>query len=278
MSIAEKSPAIVLVEHFDEHYYKVTVGEQNYYIPSVTTKLGIIDKPFLAKWRGDIGNREADMRSYEGAQRGKRLHWARETLLKGGAVIYDPWQNPVYTPDGIANLSVEHERLAILRTQDEMHTIHKFQKQFKALAPMVLGVEEKVFDIDQRDAGTIDAIYKIKEGDYMISGAKPIHLEEGIYIEDLKTGKSVDDNVWLQIAPYLVMYEKMHGVKCQGALITHTSSSLKTGIPGLKTMVRSRELLVSQDYHDYRHASHLWERENGGKSPDTLEFPSLIKL
>lgn len=273
------APAPVLVEWFDDHWYKVTREGVTHYLPSVTTKLGIIDKPFLAQWRGDIGNREADLRMHEAGQRGKRIHWAYETALLGGMVVYDPWQNPVYTEEGLAALKEQYQgNVAVIRTQDEMWQVYKLQKQFEALHPFILGVEEKVFDIENKDAGTIDNILYIDEGDYLVAGSKPIHLKEGVYINDLKTGKVVGENTWLQLAAYAYMYEKAHGVQVAGALITHTSANIKGGIQGLKTLVRVRETLLEKDYPDYRHASALWEREHADDRPDSFEFPATIKF
>jgi hypothetical protein len=269
----------VLIEWFDEHHYKIMVKGSPQYFPSVTTKLGIIDKPFLAKWRGDIGNREADFRMYEAGQRGKRIHWAYETALKGGCVIYDPWQNPTYTQEGIDALKVKFNgNLAILRTQDEMFQVDKLKRQFEALNPKILGIEETVYDVMFRDAGTIDNILYIEEGNYLIAGSKPIHLHEGIYINDLKTGKVVGEDTWLQLSAYAVMWEQIHGVQVTGALITHTAAVIKGGISGLKTLVRERDQLRNEDYVDYRHAAALWERNHADDQPQTYEFPSLIQF
>jgi len=268
----------VLIEAFNDHYYKVIEKEAVFYLPSVTTKIGIVDKPNLARWRGDVGNREADLRMYDSGQRGKRIHWAWETALKSGAVVYDPWQNPVYTEEGIAELKKRYTNVAILRTQEEMWAITKLQRQFDIWTPGILGVEEKVYDLDHRDAGTIDSIYWTDGGDFLISGSKPLHLDPGIYINDLKTGSYVDDNVWMQLAPYAYMWEKKHQAQVTGAMVTHTGSTIKTGIPGLKTMVRPRDLLLGKDYDAYRHAAALWERNHEGEQPETFEFPSLVQL
>lgn len=269
---------VVLIEYFNSHYYRVTENGVTRFVSSVTTKLGIIDKPNLARWRGDVGNREADLRMYDAAQRGTRIHWAYATALKGGAVVYDPWQNPVYTEEGIIELRKEHGGLAILRTQEEQWDICKLAEQFKRLDPEVLGVEQTVYDLEANDAGTIDNILAIKGGAYLIAGSKPLVLSPGIYINDLKTGKYVDDNVWLQLAPYGYMYEKRYGITIAGALVTHTGSTIKTGIPGLKTLVRDRDTLFNKDYPDYRHAAALWEREHAGEEPETFQFPSLITM
>lgn len=273
------SDSITLIEHFDDHYYKVISNDQAHYLPSVTTKLGIIDKPFLAKWRGDIGNREADMRSYEAASKGKRIHWSWEVVLKGGVVIYDPWQRPVYSAEQIAALKAEHGEVSVLRTQEEMAHVKRLMDQFEILHPNVLGVEVKVYDIANRDAGTIDHIYEIEAGNFPVAGSKPLQLTGGIYVTDLKTGSSVDDeDVWLQLAPYAKMYEDRFSVKVAGALVTHSNANVRSGIPGLKTLFRSREQLIGQDYPAYRHAASLWERKHKDDLPKTFTFPSLIKL
>jgi len=268
---------VVLIEWFNAHYYKVTVDGQARFIPSVTTKLGVIDKPQLARWRGDLGNREADFRMYDAAQKGTRIHWAYAVSLESGCVVFDPWQKPIYTKEGLAELEAKHKRIAILRTQEEMWAICKLAEQFKRLGPEVLGVEETVYDLEMGDAGTIDSIFQVKGGDYLISGSKPLHLSPGIYINDLKTGSFVGDDVWLQIAPYVIMYEKKHGVKVIGGLVTHTGSTMKTGIAGLKTMYCSREEIQNY-YNQYRRISDVWMDRHQGEEPETFQIPSMITM
>ncbi len=50
---------------------------------SVTSALGIIKNAQLEKWRGAVGNQEADEKLHAGQRRGTRLHSAMETMLKG---------------------------------------------------------------------------------------------------------------------------------------------------------------------------------------------------
>jgi hypothetical protein len=268
---------VVLVEWFDDHWYKVSKDSQTHWLPSVTTKLGVVDKPGISRWRGDLGNREADLRMYEAGQRGKRLHWAREMLLTGGAVIYDPWQTPVYTDQGLIDLKEKYQgKVAILRTQDEMVQIVKLHRQLQILKPKILGVEVRVYDLQFRDAGTIDGIYEIAEGDYMVAGSRPLHLEGGIYVEDFKSGNFMDEKVWMQLAPYTKMWEDMTRKRVQGALVTHTGARTKAGVAGLTTLFRDRETLLKKDYIDYRHAAALWERDHEGDQPEQFQFPSIL--
>src|SRR5258708_32917529 len=98
----------VMVEFFNSHYYKVTTPAGLIrYIPSVTTKLRIVDKPFLRRWRGDLGNSEADLRLYDAGGRGKCIHWAYATMLKAADVGSDPWQSTVYMEPDLAALPKE---------------------------------------------------------------------------------------------------------------------------------------------------------------------------
>lgn len=269
---------IQLIEWESAHYYKVEVDGVVHYLPSVTTKLGIIDKGQLNRWRGDIGNREADLRMQEKADRGTRIHMAYETFLKGGTVIYDPWKRSQYTPEQVEEIKKQSKFFFALRNQDEMYDLYKLQRQFQLLRPRILAVEARVFDLENRDAGTIDNVMEIEGGAYAVSGSKPLILEPGIYINDLKTGSFLDDNVWLQLAPYGKMFEQQSGMAIAGALVTHTGAKTRSGIKGLQTLFRSREELLGRDYADYRHASSLWERKHKDEQPETFTFPSLIKI
>lgn len=278
MADISKEP-IELIEYFSEHWYKIVQGDQVHYLPSVTTKLGIVRKDGLDRWRGDIGNREADLKMYEAANKGKREHFAFETLLKGGTVVYEPWQHSKMSSAEIQALREKSQgNIVVLRTQEEMYNLHKLKRQLDILKPEIIAVEIKVFDLHRKDAGTIDHVYKIKEGTYEIAGKTPLHLPGGIYIGDLKTGNYLDDNVWLQLAPYAYCYEKMFGVTIAGALVTHTGSTIKSGIPGLKTLARSRETLLTRDYTDYRHAAALWERNHADATPELYEIPTIITM
>lgn len=270
---------IVLVEWFDDHWYKVTKDGQTHWLPSVTTKLGIVDKPGLARWRGDVGNREADMRMHEAGDRGKRIHWAWAMALEGGAVVYDPWQTPIYTPEGIEELRKKYgSKLAVIRTQDEMWQIDKLRRQHAILKPKVIAVELKVYDLQTKDAGTIDSVVELETGIYPVNGAKPIPINQGIWIHDLKTGSWLGDEANYQTAKYLSMYEKTYGVRCAGTMITHTGASVRKGIPGLGTYTRTREQVYDEDLPMYEKIAAVWDAVHKDDQPETFQFPSIITL
>ena len=269
---------IKMIEYFNQHWYKVELEDKTVkYFASVTSKLGIVNKPFLAKWRGDVGNREADMRMFEAAERGSRIHAAFDILQRGGVIIYQPWQNPAYTPEQLEEIKKENGLWAVVQYQDEFAELLKLKKFLDILKPKILMTESTVYSLKNEDAGTVDAVYQIEEGDYMINGMKPVHLKSGVYIADLKTGNVVDKNAYRQTACYAYCLKEMGLHDPIGTLIIHTGSSNRGGIRGLSTKVRTSEQMAS-DYREYRLASDLWLADHEDEQPETFEFPSLIKM
>lgn len=274
---------VKMVEWFDEHWYKLTLlleesPPEIRWIPSVTTKLNITDKPFLAKWRGDIGNREADTRLREAQDRGKRIHDAWHRFCTGGAVLYNPWNKPNYTADEVKELQAEHNgNLAILQYQDEMLAIVKLQRLVEILKPKMIFSEKIVYSLANNDAGTADNGWEIAEGEYKVNGAKPLFIKGGRYLVDLKTGSVVDETAYQQTACYVRCDEEMGAPTYEGTLILHTSAKTKSGIEGLACILRARED-VEKDYQTYRLKSELWQRTNEDAAPRVFEFPALIRL
>lgn len=169
-----------------------------------------------------------------------------------------------------------------------MYQIVKLDKWLKAIKPKAIFTESTLFSIKNRRAGTADNFFVLDEGAYFINGAKPLLLKKGLYVTDLKSGKSIDDDAYIQIADYAMMIEEMaeigigwasdlitkHG-EVVGGLIIHTSSSTKSGIEGLATHYRSREEML-EDQEDMKSIAKIWARKNKNAKPDFFEFPSLI--
>jgi len=272
---------IKMVEYFSDHWYKAEYLNNGVmearYIPSVTSKLGIIDKPFLARWRGDINNREADMRLFESQQRGTRIHHAFNILINGGLVIYNPWQHPNYTKEEIGNLTREAPNHFVIQYQDEMLALIMLKKWLDTIKPEILFSERTVYSLENNDAGTLDLACVIKSGRYAVNGSRPLEIPEGKYICDLKTGNQVSDEADLQTAAYLKCAEEMNLGKFAGTIILHTGSKNKGGIEGFATRLRMREE-IEEDYKNYRLAAKLWEWKHKDDAPRLFEFPSLLKM
>lgn len=277
---------VKMIEWFDDHFYKIKCTslvngipiESSDYFPSVTTKLQVISKPFIARWRGDIGNREADLRMFEASERGVRIHHAWYTMTTGGIVIYNPWQHPNYTEEEIQKLSSDNfGNIAIVRYQDEMYDLYKLQRWLQIVKPKILGSELINYSVKNRDAGTLDNLFEIEEGKYLINGKEALFLPGGVYVVDLKSGNNVDDDAFMQTGDYAFNVQEMGIASPVGTLILHTGAKTRTGIEGLSTLYRSKEQM-EQDYQDYRLAAALWERKNGNMKPKVFEFPTLLNF
>lgn len=268
------------IDWFDSHWYKIDFGDNNIqYYPSVTTKLQAASKPFLARWRGDIGNREADYRMNEAADRGSRIHYGWYLMTTGGTVLYNPYKSPNFTMTEIAEIEEKTNGILLLDDQGEMWDIYKLQQWYKAVSPKVEASELIVYSSKNQEAGQLDNLFDIKEGDYIINGANPLHIPEGRYVVDLKTGKVVPDDGHQQTAAYANCYGEMTKgkEKIAGTIIIHTGAKTRTGIEGLATYLRTPEQ-VKEDYEKYRAVAKVWEMNSANKSPKIFEFPSLVTL
>lgn len=270
---------IEVVEFFDDRYYKIVrPGKLDDYFPSVTTKLSVVGKPFLAKWRGDIGNREADMRLFEAQNRGTRIHQAWNTLLTGGVAVYQNWKNPAHSKEEVTAFNEKYMgNVSLLPYQDEYLDLLKLYKFLEIVKPKIIASELTVYSEKYEEAGTIDNVFQIQEGEYLISGREPVVLPTGIYIADVKSGKSFDDTAYMQMAAYANMYTELTGTAIQGTLGLHTGGKTKSGIEGFSVYPHLAEE-VTQDFQDFRHASNLWLRNNKTAKPRNFTFPAMLTL
>lgn len=271
------------IEWFDDRFYKVvyfdeTNKEQTRYIPSVSTKCGAVAKPFLARWRGDIGNREADLRMQEGADRGTRIHDAWYKLTNGGCVVYQPKGKPLHTKEEMDALIAEFkDNLTILRDQEEVYALTKLQRFCQLVEPSFLGSEMTVYDLEANDAGTTDNLVRIEEGSYPVNGRSPLFLKGGQYILDVKSGQFVGEDAYMQVAAYRHCVNQMGLGPVEGAIILHTQGKNKSGIEGFAAILLDEQTCEIK-YVNYRHVSEIWQAQFGDLKPKVFELPSLITL
>lgn len=82
---------ILQVDFFDNRYYKFTfLNDTVRWIPSVSTKLREWKDDGIDRWRGNVGNEEADRRFEQAGEEGTLVHHACFLLATGGAVLYQP--------------------------------------------------------------------------------------------------------------------------------------------------------------------------------------------
>lgn len=157
------------------HY---TIDGERY--PSVTTVLGMLEKSGLAKWRGNVGNAEADRISKEATDYGTAVHLLLERVNRGN-------RGPFGEPDDsvIAPYVTWHD------------------ENISA----VLGAEKLLVSRQFKYAGTADGVV-------LLNGDK------SATIIDLKTSKTdLAQHEWaLQLAAYALALEE-EGIECRRRII-----------------------------------------------------------
>lgn len=279
---------IYRVDYFDDRFYKLEVNKDfkipdtfnpnhvhfredgiDLYLPSVTTILNVEPKPFLSKWRGDIGNREADLRMIEAQTKGSIIHDLCSKLMQGKTIIYrnDKTNFPAYESiEGEINKDV-----FLCFSQDIMIQVARFNRLIDILNPKIIEIEKTVYYInDMFYAGTIDYIMELEGGDYQISTKKGEHIEAGKYVVDLKTGNSCDDNYFIQT----VAYTKCLPFEIKGNIIIHTNSDNKTGIEGIKLFVKEG---LESYWEQFKNYYKTFQYLNKNIKPKLYEIPYLLQ-
>jgi len=279
----KKTLEVKMIDWFDDHWYRIRyLNEERLeveeYFASVTTKLGVLAKPYLLKWYGDVGTQEARRKMREAGDRGTRIHYAWYVWTQGGAVVYQNPRTPAYDKEELDEIFKRFNgNVWVLENQDEHYDFLKLVQMHELLSPVKTEAEVKVYNVEHKEAGTSDNIFDIKEGEYNISGSKPVKLSGGLWLGDLKTGAQVSKEHFMQVSAYIHCAESMGYEKFQGALIYHTAASIKSGIEGLKVHVLTREE-VDQCYADFRDISRVWERQEKDAKPTIRQLPCLVVM
>lgn len=286
---APKEPAQVVgeiklqrVEWFDDRYYycQHPDGREGRF-PSSTHILGVVKNHALVRWQMEVGAEEAGRRLREAGDRGTRIHDAIEKYLNGGAVIYNPFNRPQYSPEEVAEIRQKfNNNVAILERQEEYWQVIKFTQWVKEVDPGVVATERMVCSFDYGYAGTLDYLFDIQEGHYKIAGREPLFIKGGLWLADEKSSNDVHESYNLQVASYVKAYEEMFpelAGKINGALIIHTNAKTRTGIEGLNTILRTREQ-IEEDFDHFKDILRVWKWNNPTEKPVIRDFPSIVSL
>lgn len=292
-----KEETLIRVEYFDDRFYKVTVPkddkrlatapehwitrheeEADIYCPSVTTVIGH-SKPndFLVRWRGDVGNREADRRMSEAAEKGSIIHDCCQKFCEGWTIVY---QNPhtQFPPNAIIDqLKKQYDdKVYVTSRQDIQIQVARFERLLDILQPEILGIEHNLYYIgDICYGGTIDYIWKLKGGEYSITKKTPEVIEGGVYVVDLKSGNAAGDFNFIQTAPYMKAYTAETGTKLKGSIILHTNSSNKTGIEGVKLYIKTGQELKPY-YEQFTNYYKVFVSDYRELKPVIFDIPAII--
>lgn len=132
--------------------------------PSVTTILDVIRRPGIERWRGNVGNEEADRQLEEARDLGSQVHDCCQRIALG---------EPLRLPASEAGAKI----------------VLAYQEWFERWVDRVVGVERVVWDDQYGYAGRYDLLAVLR-GD------------SGPALLDLKTSRSIYPEVALQLAAY----------------------------------------------------------------------------
>lgn len=255
-----ESNTVERFEYQDSRYY----WKDGIAYPSVTTILSAYPKPYLAEWRGNLGNEEANKQAREAADKGSFVHNAFHQAITRGTPI--KWHT-ASTADPYRDIVVD-EQFAFM-------SLYKLQQWFEIVKPEIILTEQQVFSDKFEFAGTVDLLLKIKGGVYQVNGSTPLKLTEGIYIADIKTGKYVGEEAKLQLAAYArALNENNPDLDILGGLILHTQSQNRKGIQGMGTTL-IHDLDVK--FYDFIKVHELWKLYNTTR-PEPLELPAILNF
>lgn len=287
----------VRVEWFDDRFYRVDVPlnldksfleniPENYiercedhleiFLPSFTTIYGATEPmPFLSKWRGNVGNVEADLISAIAKQKGSNIHNAVDLLLKGHAVIFrNPKTNDINDNEIEAFKKKFKMPVHILHSQEEMIQVARYKHITDLIKPIVIDTEQHLFNFKECYAGTRDQKWLIeKEITVKLNTKTSITFEPGMYVVDLKTGKTFNaKSTATQLASYAEADPESE--KIVGGIGIDLNNDRKSGIDGFNLMVKTREQLQPYFEH-FKDLKRVFFFDNPAR-PKKYELPLVI--
>lgn len=268
--------SIKLIDSFDSHFYEVLfVDGTTKLFPSVTTILQAYPKPHLMKFRGEIGNNQADQLMNRGAKRGSSIHNAVEKMLNGAAILYDNGLGSISQRE-IDAYQLQYETV-IMQDQIEYNQVFRIKQLFDMWQPEILATEQKIFDFDNEYAGTMDQVMRLRAGSYVINGLDYKIPETGVYVTDVKSGGFLDDSANYQTAAYAKAFLKTGVIskdEFKGTIILHCNSRGVKGIEGMSIKVRDR-FDVDDDYIGFKVVHQLWKLTMNQR-PKVWQMPNAL--
>lgn len=152
--------------------------------PRVSTILGVISKPGLESWRQRVGIEEAQRISQDAAGFGTAFH-AAAALMDD---TFPEWEESVADAE--------------LRPALRAYQVWAIEN-----VSAIYAIEKTVHHARHLFAGTLDRVFRLRDGRLVIG--------------DFKTGKSVDGTYRLQLTAYAEAWEEMGYEPVAGRLILH---------------------------------------------------------
>lgn len=257
--------------------YALTVLDNLIYLPSVTSILSTAPKEWLGRWRGQVGNWEADRIMNDAMNKGSRIHNAVSEMLRGVIIILNSTKMPEYSAEQINNIAQESNKgVLILSEQQEMLEVWRLKKFFDIVKPKVIASEMTVYSETYGYAGTLDMLWYIEAGKYDLGDKVFFEVaESGNYVLDLKTGGEDDANYPEQLSAYCRAVTECD-VECKGAMIVYTNSKTKKGIEGLKIEQFNLDEL-RYHFDGFINQYKIWIKK-APKQPKIFDLPTVLRL
>lgn len=280
--------ALNCITWFNEHWYefnfdllskeeKIKYNLQDKtgidYLKSSTTILGSAPKEWLAKYRGQVGNWEADRIMSEAQTKGSNIHSAINASFNNVTVFYNDAKRPKYSKEEIEKLS-EGKGYYVLTSQQEALEFYRFVQIFNLLKPTHIASEFNLYNLQYMYAGTGDLLWEMKEGE-VVNGRNKIVFENGIYLFDVKTGKEDDKNYPKQLASYCEALRLHNNIEVKGAGLIYTNAETKTGIEGTKIVLYTPEEL-KYHFEQFLHVLAI-SNEYSTEKPKVIDLPTIFK-
>jgi hypothetical protein len=157
------------------------IGGQRY--PRVSQILQTVAKPSLEAWRHKVGLAEAEKIGRAARDLGTRIHEASEHLDRDGVV----------PPEA-----------------DLLPYLDAYCEWRQAAVAEVVEIERVVWSATLKYAGTLDRVYRMRDGRLLLG--------------DLKSGKTVDGLTRCQLSAYSLALAETAGIHVDGRLVVHLPS------------------------------------------------------
>lgn len=297
-------------EFFDDRFYKFIFGkipsselthiphrlieqERNntiVYFPSATTIIGGGQPtPFgIIKKIGRVGLEQSEYEKHIAGLKGSRVHEATALLDTNKTAL-------VWEYADLENKELKKQigrKKKYLMTQEELLLCMRYKNILDIVKPELISSEFKVFNWKYCYAGTLDRVWKIKEGVYDVRNnlvpSGSIYLPEGNYIIDLKTGY-VEEKYLMQSAAYSKAFESLEGNIITGTIIVDLKADSRTGIPGTKFYISFNNNEYNSANYKHKKSTDDWFNsflnrrnvfmdENPDVRPKNMEIPQVIVL
>ena len=235
--------------------------------------MGSAPKEWLAQWRGQVGNWEANRVLQESKDKGSRIHIAINLSFNGYKIFYNDIKKPKYKLEEIEKLADGKNYLIIENQQDALE-FYRFTQIFNLLKPVHIASEFNLYNLRLMYAGTGDLLWEMKEGEIK-NGRNVVRFENGIYLFDVKTGKEDALNYPKQISAYIEALKLMNNIDVRGGGIIYTNADTKTGIEGTKIVVYTKEEL-EKHFQQFLHILAI-DQEYSSDKPKVIELPTIYE-